>query len=72
MNLEKQVNENTRDIQEIKTSIAVIRDNHLHHIEKDMDKQSKMIEKLDMRIWWILGLLVIGIVIPAFLKGVGL
>lgn len=66
--LEDQVAENTRDIQHIKVSIDTIKNNHLHHIEKDMEKQSKVIEKMDNRLWWLLGLLVVGIVVPAFIK----
>ena len=65
----RQLQKNTDDIVEIKGSINTIMNNHLHHIEKDMERQTKQIEKLDMRIWWILGLLVTGIVIPALLKG---
>jgi hypothetical protein len=30
----------------------------LAHIEKDMEKQSQKIEKMDARLWWVLGLLV--------------
>jgi hypothetical protein len=53
-----QTEQNTADIAEIKTDIKIIRDNHLKHIEKDMCKQSKIIDKLDNRLWWVLGLLV--------------
>lgn len=67
--LEEQVTENTKDISDIKFDLKTIKDNHLYHIEKDMEKQSKVIEKMDSRIWWILGLLVVGIVVPAFIKG---
>ena len=65
----KTVEQNTKDINEIKSDIHTIKTNHLYHIEKDMERQTKQIEKMDMRIWWILGLLVTGIVIPALLKG---
>ena len=65
----KTVQQNTKDIETIKSDIHIIKTNHLHHIEKDMERQTKQIEKMDMRIWWILGLLVTGIVIPALLKG---
>ena len=70
--LENQVTENTADIQHIKTSIDTIKNNHLHHIEKDMEKQSLLIEKMDDRSWWILSLLVVSIVISSLLKGLGL
>ena len=55
--------QNAKDIVEIKHSINTIKDNHLHHIESDMAKQSKLIEKLDNRIWWVLGILVVSTVI---------
>lgn len=69
-NIEEQVQENTENIAHIKNSIDTIKNNHLFHLEKDMEKQSKAIEKIDNRIWWILGLLVTGIVIPALIKGI--
>ena len=53
-----QTEQNTADIAEIKTDIKIIKENHLDHIQKDMEKQTKTIDKLDARIWWILGLLV--------------
>lgn len=59
----KKVEQNSEDIQEIKGSINTIMTNHLFHLEKDMEKQSKIIEKLDARIWWILGILVVSTVI---------
>lgn len=81
--LEQQVQTNTDDISHIKQSINTIMTNHLFHIEKDMDKVrsdtehlkekigdvDKKVEKMDNRVWWILGLLVTGIVLPALIKG---
>ena len=64
----KQLEQNTQDISEIKSSIDTIKNNHLHHIEKDMSSMDKRIEKMDNRIWWVLGLLVAGLLIPA-IKG---
>ena len=61
--------QNAKDIVDIKHSINTIKDNHLHHIEADMEKQSKLLDKLDMRLWAILMLLVVGIVVPALVKG---
>lgn len=55
--------QNTKDIQEIKQDINTIKTNHLFHIERDMEKQTKIIEKLDNRIWWVLGILVVSTVI---------
>ena len=60
---------NARDIVDIKHSIDTIKNNHLHHIEADMCKQSKLIEKMDSRIWWVLGILVISTVIGMVKNG---
>ena len=65
----EQTNKNKDDIQDIKHSIDTIKDNHLFHIEKDMEKQSKAIEKIDNRIWWVLGLLVVSTVIGMIKHG---
>jgi len=54
--------QNSKDIAEIKSDIKTIKDNHLHHIEIDMKRQSKAIEKVDNRIWWVLGILVVSVV----------
>ena len=62
---------NIEDIQNIKQDIHTIKTNHLHHIEKDMEKQSRIIEKLDNRIWWVLGLLVASLVISMVKSGIG-
>jgi hypothetical protein len=53
-----QTDQNTQSIREIKTDIKIIKENHLKHIEKDMEKQTKIIDKLDNRLWWVLGLLI--------------
>ena len=60
-----QTEQNTQDIKEIRTDLKVIKNNHLAHIEKDMDKQSQKIEKMDARLWWVLGLLVASTLIGA-------
>jgi hypothetical protein len=60
-----QTEQNTQDIKEIRTDLKVIKNNHLAHIEKDMDKQSQKIEKMDARLWWVLGLLVASTAIGA-------
>lgn len=65
----EQTNKNKDDIQDIKHSILTIKDNHLFHIEKDMEKQSKAIEKIDNRIWWVLGILVVSTVIGVVKNG---
>lgn len=49
---------NSSDIMEIKQDIHEMKTNHLFHIEKDMEKQSKSIDKIDARLWYVLILLV--------------
>jgi len=61
--------QNSKDIVEIKHSIDTIKDNHLRHLEADMAKQSKAIEKIDNRIWWVLGILVASTVIGMIKNG---
>ena len=58
-----QTKKNAEDIQLIKTDIASIKDNHLTHIEKDMASMDKRIEKMDMRIWAVLILLLASTVV---------
>jgi hypothetical protein len=61
--------QNAKDIVDIKYSINTIKDNHLRHLEADMAKQSKAIEKIDNRIWWVLGILVASTVIGMIKNG---
>lgn len=61
--------QNSKDIVDIKHDIKVIKDNHLSHLESDMAKQSKAIEKIDNRIWWVLGILVASTVIGMIKNG---
>jgi hypothetical protein len=65
MTKKTQTEQNTQAIREIRTDLKVIKNNHLAHIEKDMDKQSQKIEKMDARLWWVLGLLVASTAIGA-------
>jgi hypothetical protein len=67
--IKSKVEENTKDIGEIKQSIETIKNNHLYHIEKDMERQTKQIEKIDNRIWWVLGILVVSTVIGMISDG---
>ena len=57
-NVTEQVEENTLMLKVIERDIDTIKNNHLHHIEKDMNSINARIEKIDNRIWWVLGLLV--------------
>lgn len=67
--IEVQTEKNKDDITDIKNSIDTIKNNHLHHIEKDMEKQSKAIEKIDTRIWAVLIILVVSTVIGMVKNG---
>tara|TARA_R110002167_G_scaffold120021_3_gene297625 strand:+ start:292 stop:570 length:279 start_codon:yes stop_codon:yes gene_type:complete len=67
--IEQQTAKNKDDIKDIKNSIDTIKNNHLHHIEKDMEKQSKAIEKIDTRIWAVLIILVVSTVIGMVKNG---
>lgn len=48
----------------LKKDIETIRDNHLHHLKEDVDRVEKKVDKIDARIWWILGLLVASVLGP--------
>ena len=63
--------QNSKDIQEIKTTLTRLEDNHIHHIEKDMCKQSKKLDSLDQRIWWILSILVVSVVLSMVGPSIG-
>jgi predicted nucleic acid-binding Zn-ribbon protein len=52
------------DTKIIKSDIKVIRDNHLTHMAKDIDKIDTKVDKLDMRLWAVLILLVGSLLIP--------
>jgi len=56
--IEEQVEENTMMLKVIERDIDTIKNNHLHHIEKDIDAINTKVDKIDNRIWWVLGLLV--------------
>lgn len=61
--LQSQVNQNTADITGIKQTLDRLETNHIYHIEKDMASLDKRIEKMDNRVWWVLGILVVSTVI---------
>ena len=63
--------QNSKDIQEIKTTLTRLEDNHIYHIEKDMNKQSKKLDSLDQRIWWILSILVVSVVLSMVRPSIG-
>ena len=61
--LQDTVDRNSADISDIKHSLDVMKNNHLHHIEKDIEEVKRTVSKLDNRIWWVLGILVASTVI---------
>ena len=46
-----QSDDNAKDIIQIKSDIKSIKDNHLAHIEVDMNRIRRTVEKLDTRLW---------------------
>ena len=55
---EVQVRQNSVDILLIKKDIHEIKTNHLAHIEADIKQIDKKIEKVDLRLWGIMMLIV--------------
>lgn len=52
-------------LKELAAEVKVIKDNHLKHMQEDIDTIEKKIEKMDARVWAILLLLVGAVVLPA-------
>lgn len=48
----------------IKQDINTIKDNHLAHIEKDMNRIHTKVDKIDNRLWWIAGIIIAATVGP--------
>lgn len=48
----------------IKKDIATIKDNHLHHIEKDVSEIKKNVDRIDARLWWFAGIIIAATVGP--------
>ena len=42
----------------LKKVVAEIKDNHLAHMKDDIDRIERKVDKIDNRIWWVLGILV--------------
>jgi hypothetical protein len=53
-----QIQKNTSDIKIIQHDIETIKNNHLKHIEKDIANIDKKVEKIDLRLWGIMMLIV--------------
>ena len=52
-------------LKELAAEVKLIKDNHLKHMQDDIDTIEKKIEKMDARVWAILLLLVGAVVLPA-------
>ena len=55
---ELKVQQNTVDILLIKKDIHEIKTNHLAHLSEDIKKIDKKVEKIDLRLWGIMMLIV--------------
>ena len=42
----------------LKKDVLEIKDNHLAHMKDDIDRRERKVDKIDNRIWWVLGILV--------------
>jgi len=42
----------------LKRDVETIRDNHLAHMKDDIDRIERKVDKIDNRIWWVLGVLI--------------
>lgn len=51
-------NSTDTDIALIQQELDTIKNNHLHHMKEDIDRVEKKVDKIDNRIWWVLGILV--------------
>lgn len=54
-------------MKELAKEIEIIKNNHLAHMEKNIDRIEKKVEKMDHRVWAILILLVSAVVVPAII-----
>lgn len=58
-------------LKELTEVVVNIRDNHLAHMQEDMDKIDKKVDKIDERLWAIIMLLIGSISVPIILKLLG-
>lgn len=58
-------------LKELTEVVVNIRDNHLAHMQQDMDKIDKKVDKIDERLWAIIMLLIGSISVPIILKLLG-
>lgn len=55
-------------LKELAKELDVIKNNHLKHMQEDIDNVEKKLEKMDNRVWAILILLVGAVVLPALVN----
>ena len=55
-------------LKELAREIEVLRENHLRHMQDDIDRIEKKVDKVDGRLWWILSILIAGVILPLVLK----
>ena len=48
----------------IKKDIETIKDNHLAHLEKDVNLIHKKVDKIDNRLWWLAGIIIVATLGP--------
>ena len=64
--IEEQVEHNSNMLNVIERDIDSIKNNHLAHIQTDMDSLKQTIEKMDTRMWAVLILLVTSVMAGMF------
>jgi septal ring factor EnvC (AmiA/AmiB activator) len=62
--IEMKQDEVKTEIALIKQDINTIKDNHLAHIEKDMNRIHQKVDKIDNRLWWLAGIIIAATVGP--------
>ena len=55
-------------VKDLAREIAELKSNHIAHLQQDIDRVDKKLEKMDTRVWAILILLVSAVVIPALVQ----
>ena len=57
-------NSTETEIALIKKDIETIKDNHLAHLEKDVNLIHKKVDKIDNRLWWLAGIIIVATLGP--------
>jgi hypothetical protein len=55
-------------LKDLAAEVKIIKENHLAHMQQDIDNIEKRLEKMDSRVWAILILLVGAVVLPAVVE----